>query len=104
MSCFGCRESIHSSHQTLLQDVQQMTQKLEQVILKFGYRKVNGVADFMAKKGSTLHLSEKNFFEQVDDEFKHIMYKHLTTTFKRCTTKLCMNSVMLKYYKKTKEN
>lgn len=46
----------HSNHQTLVMDTKRLMKKIDQVVLKFGYREINGVAEYLAKKEASLQL------------------------------------------------
>lgn len=71
-------------------------QKLEQAVLIFGYRELNKVADFMAKKRSTLQLNEEIFFQQVDEGFRHLIVKDILSNYNRCISNPCTDLIMLK--------
>lgn len=95
ISCLRNRGLTHSSHLTLLLDVQRMMRKLERAIIKFGYGEVNGAADYMAKKGSTLHLNEEILLDQVDEVICSILSSDLNYIYKRCTTKICTDAILM---------
>lgn len=96
LSCFRSKEAIHNSHIALYRDVHKMMMNMAKATLKFGYREINGVADYLAKKRSTLHSSEETFTEQVDTDLSSLISKDLSGNYKRCITILCTDQIMLK--------
>lgn len=75
LSCFHSSTTTHNIHRMLIREVQISMSKMERMTLKFGYRELNGGADYMAKKGSTLHLDEEFSLDHVDNFLADIIDK-----------------------------
>lgn len=95
-SCIRSSGTSHSSHKTLVLEAKLMMQNLDRIILKFGYRELNGVADYLAKKGSTLHLNEEIFLDHMDHTLRNLINMDINCSFIRCTSNPCTNMLLLK--------
>lgn len=90
-----CRQEDHPNTQTLLVETKLLLQKCEQVKFKFGYRECNKVADWLAKKGADMKTSEEWVFYFEPLWLKKIVHQDLVSSWSRCTSKLCTNSIDL---------
>lgn len=77
VSCLNSQEEPHSCLGTLLSDAKEILRNMDQVQIRFCYRELNKVADYMAKMGSKLQPNEAKLFDEVLPCFE--LFSYLTT-------------------------